>query len=121
MNSDHYQILGVSNKASTREIIWAYRKLALQYHPDRNKSPQANEMMMKINTAYGILSDPRKRAEYDYSIRISKAEIKPDHDHKSKHRKNPQNVISKLNKALRILLSKCTETLKLFIRVIQDR
>ena len=70
---DHYKILGVASNASSREILSAYRRLALQYHPDRNKTPHANDMMLRINTSYNILSDPNKRREYD-SSRI-KAEI----------------------------------------------
>ena len=62
---DHYEILGIASNASSREITFAYRKLALQYHPDRNKTPLANDMMLRINTSYSILSDPNKRREYD--------------------------------------------------------
>lgn len=65
---DLYSILGIPKNASSRDITSAYRKLALKYHPDRNKSPFANEMMLRINTAYNILSDPIKREEYDYSL-----------------------------------------------------
>ena len=64
---DHYEILGIASNASSREITFAYRKLALQYHPDRNKTPLANDMMLRINTSYSILSDPNKRREYDAS------------------------------------------------------
>ena len=64
---DHYEILGVASNASSREITSAYRRLALQYHPDRNKTPLANDMMLRINTSYSILSDPSKRREYDVS------------------------------------------------------
>ena len=65
---DLYAILEVPKNASSKDITSAYRRLALKYHPDRNKSPFANEMMLKINTAYNILSDPTKREEYDYSL-----------------------------------------------------
>ena len=64
---DHYEILGIASNASSREITFAYRKLALQYHPDRNKTPLANDMMLRINTSYSVLSDPNKRREYDAS------------------------------------------------------
>lgn len=80
---DHYKILGVASNASSREISSAYRRLALQYHPDRNKTPHANDMMLRINTSYNILSDPNKRREYD-SYRI-KADIRyENYDSKTK-------------------------------------
>lgn len=63
---DYYQILEVSRNASPQEIKEAYRKLALQYHPDRNRgNPAALERMKEINEAYAVLSDARKRKDYD--------------------------------------------------------
>ena len=63
---DYYQILGVGGNASPEQIRQAYRKLAFQYHPDRNKgNPAATEKMKEINEAYATLSDARKRREYD--------------------------------------------------------
>jgi curved DNA-binding protein len=63
---DYYQILGVGENATPEQIRQAYRKLAFQYHPDRNKgNPDATEKMKEINEAYATLSDPRKRREYD--------------------------------------------------------
>ncbi len=65
MNKDLYEILGVPRTASTDEIKKAYRKLALKYHPDRGGGKEAEEKFKEANTAYEILSDPQKRAQYD--------------------------------------------------------
>jgi molecular chaperone DnaJ len=62
---DYYEILGVPKGASNEEIKAAFRKLARQYHPDVNKEADAEEKFKEINEAYGVLSDPDKRARYD--------------------------------------------------------
>ncbi len=62
---DFYEVLGVGKSASSAEIKSAYRKLALQWHPDRNKSPSAHEKFKEINEAYAVLSDPKKKESYD--------------------------------------------------------
>ena len=62
---DYYEVLGVSKTASKDEIKDAYRKLALQYHPDRNKAPEAEEKFKEISEAYAVLSDDEKRSQYD--------------------------------------------------------
>jgi curved DNA-binding protein CbpA len=61
----YYAILGISQDANFQEIKKSYRKLAKKYHPDRNKSPHAEETVKKINEAFEILSDKRKRKQYD--------------------------------------------------------
>ncbi len=62
---DYYEVLGVSKSASADEIKKAYRKLALEWHPDRNKAPNANEKFKEINEAYAVVSDPKKKETYD--------------------------------------------------------
>lgn len=62
---DYYEVLGVSKSASTAELKSAYRKLALEWHPDRNKSSNAHEKFKEINEAYAVLSDPKKKEQYD--------------------------------------------------------
>jgi DnaJ-class molecular chaperone len=70
---DYYQILEVEKEVSPQKIKEAYRRLAFQYHPDRNTCPPAGreenplavEKMKEINEAYAVLSDPKKRSDYD--------------------------------------------------------
>lgn len=62
---DYYDVLGVSRDADQKAIKEAFRSLAMKYHPDRNKAPDAEEKFKEIAEAYGILSDPKKRAQYD--------------------------------------------------------
>lgn len=62
---DYYEILGVDKSASAADIKKAYRKLALQYHPDKNKAPDAEEKFKEINEAYEVLRDEEKRKTYD--------------------------------------------------------
>jgi molecular chaperone DnaJ len=62
---DYYEVLSVARSASPEEIKQAFRKLAMEFHPDRNKEPDAGEKFKEIGEAYEILSDPQKRAKYD--------------------------------------------------------
>ncbi len=63
---DYYKVLGVERNASEEDIRKAYRKLAMQHHPDRNpNNKQAEERFKEINEAYQVLSDPQKRGHYD--------------------------------------------------------
>lgn len=67
-DKDYYAILGVAKSASPKEISAAYRKLARQFHPDVNPSPEAKERMPLINEAYSVLGDPNLRREFDGAI-----------------------------------------------------
>jgi molecular chaperone DnaJ len=62
---DYYEVLGVPRDADAAAVKDAFRRLAMLYHPDRNKEPGAEERFKEIAEAYAVLSDPRKRAEYD--------------------------------------------------------
>lgn len=62
---DYYEVLGVSKSSSIDEIKQQYRKLALKFHPDRNKSSDAGEHFKEISEAYAVLSDPQKKQIYD--------------------------------------------------------
>jgi molecular chaperone DnaJ len=62
---NYYETLGIPKDASKDAIKEAYRKLAMQYHPDRNKSPVAEEKFKEISEAYAVLSDNVKRQQYD--------------------------------------------------------
>jgi molecular chaperone DnaJ len=63
--ADYYDLLGVSRGDSEEEIRRAFRKKAMEYHPDRNRSPDAEEKFKEINEAYQVLIDSKKRAQYD--------------------------------------------------------
>ncbi|NWV72886.1 DJC18 protein, partial [Dasyornis broadbenti] len=62
---DYYEILGVSRDASEEELKRAYRKLALKFHPDKNRAPGATEAFKAIGNAFAVLSNPEKRLRYD--------------------------------------------------------
>ncbi|MCL2135058.1 MAG: molecular chaperone DnaJ [Candidatus Bathyarchaeota archaeon] len=62
---DYYEVLGVAKNSSNDQIKDSYRKLAMQYHPDRNKEEGAENKFKEISEAYAVLSDPQKRSQYD--------------------------------------------------------
>lgn len=65
MGKDYYAVLGIQKDASEEDIKKAYRKQALRYHPDKNKSPGAEDKFKEIAEAYDVLSDPKKKDIYD--------------------------------------------------------
>lgn len=66
MGKNYYATLGLSRDASDADIKKAYRKLALKYHPDKNKSPDAEDKFKEVSEAFDVLSDPKKKATYDH-------------------------------------------------------
>ncbi|MHA1152505.1 MAG: DnaJ C-terminal domain-containing protein [Alphaproteobacteria bacterium] len=75
---DYYEVLDVPRDADAKVIKDAFRNLALEFHPDRNKEPGAEERFKEIAEAYAILSDPRKRAEYDARGHVGVAGFSPE-------------------------------------------
>ncbi|EDO40501.1 predicted protein [Nematostella vectensis] len=65
MAKDYYQILGVPRNASDKQIKKAFRKMAVKYHPDKNKGKDAEEKFREVAEAYEVLSDENKRRQYD--------------------------------------------------------
>lgn len=65
MEKDFYKVLGVNKNATQQDIKKAYRKLALEYHPDKNKTKEAEQKFKEISKAYEVLSDPQKRQTFD--------------------------------------------------------
>ena len=65
---DYYQILGISPRATQLEVKRSYRRLAVQFHPDKNKSKESEERFKEISLAYEVLKNPEKRAQYDISL-----------------------------------------------------
>jgi molecular chaperone DnaJ len=76
----YYAVFGVSEKASYKEVRHAYRRLARKYHPDRNSSAFAEEMIKKINAAFEVLSDEIKRSQYDRDRFDSAPEPEPAYE-----------------------------------------
>ena len=72
---DYYEVLGVPRGANKDEIKNAYRKLALQYHPDRNKTAGSEEKFKEISEAYAVLSDDDKRKRYDTYGHVGSEEV----------------------------------------------
>ena len=69
---DYYELLQIDSTATSEDIHRAYRSLAMQYHPDRNSTPEAASMMASINEAYRVLSESSRRRLYDQQQRSTK-------------------------------------------------
>lgn len=87
--ADYYKILEVNRDASLETIKKAYRRLALQYHPDKNGGPDAEEKFKKISEAYQVLSDPERRQMYD---RQSNSNLGSSFKKKSYHFTDPRST-----------------------------
>lgn len=85
---DHYEILGISRKASSKEIKKAYHKLALKYHPDKNRASNAGEKFRLLNEAYEVLKDDHKRTAYD---RFDLTQHRANNSSRSPHRPRPRH------------------------------
>ena len=68
---DYYEVLGVDKSADEKEIKMAFRRLAKKYHPDVNKAPDAEEKFKEAQEAYAVLSDEKRRKQYDQPWRQS--------------------------------------------------
>ena len=77
-NLDYYKVLGVPKDADLQAIKQAFKHLAMKYHPDRNKAPDAEQRFKEIAEAYAVLSDPKKRAAYDAKGHAGVADFSPD-------------------------------------------
>jgi curved DNA-binding protein CbpA len=73
MSLDYYEMLRITPAASFEEVHKAYRLLAMQFHPDRNHTPEAASTMIAINQAYAVLSEPAARRQYDQERRKGQA------------------------------------------------
>lgn len=92
MFPDYYKLLGLTQNATREEIKKAYRKLALEFHPDRNKSPDAHEKFIEINEAYLILYDEEARTKYDneYKIHFNREKTKKQNNNEYTDKKNKE-------------------------------
>jgi curved DNA-binding protein len=136
MKKTHYELLGIASTASPEEIKKAFRKLALQYHPDKNANNKAaTEFFKLLNEANTVLSDPEKRFEYDKTLRIStppptpRSTQAPAKSKMAQKRRVPQpstetslgrNLVYHLNVPLEDIFSGCKKTIT-FIRTFQGQ
>jgi DnaJ-class molecular chaperone len=76
---DHYKVLGIDKTATHAQITSAFRRKVLEYHPDRNHSPDAKEMFIRVNQAFEVLGNPERRSAYDYLH--SQPQSQPQHSY----------------------------------------
>ena len=79
-SNDCYDVLNLKRDASIKDIKKSYRKLSLQYHPDKNKDPEAEEIFVKIAKASEVLSDVEQRELYDYYLDHPRVSLSPMSD-----------------------------------------
>lgn len=131
---DYYAILGLRTTARDAEIKRAYRQLALRYHPDKNKSLEAGELIQEINEAYDVLSDPEQKLLYDQLLTGVVQFVQPEpeptaHRHRDpRYRPKSAEYIQEIrnnsfatymrnNLKYAVLISKCTFAFALFCLV----
>jgi hypothetical protein len=102
---DYYEIMKVGRKATDAEIKKAFRKLANQYHPDKNPSPSAEAIFKELNEAYEILSDPASRLDYDQRLSnpgfYNYQTIRPQQSTAASYRRRPTERVMLQNSLLR--------------------
>ena len=120
MNKDPYQILGLSRNASSDDIQAAYRKLAKQYHPDRNIGyPEAEAKFREVQEAYDTLNDPRKKSHFDqygfsgFENQWSHGFTQTMHDMFGKSIFKGRNIQSKIDVTLEEIASGCIKTINI--------
>lgn len=92
---NHYQILNISENATVEEIKIAYRKLAILYHPDKNKNIDANKKFVEIKNSYDILLNPVKRKKIDKELEIQRLKNKIHNELNEKIIKSQQDKTQK--------------------------
>ena len=113
---DLYDLLGVAKDADVEEIKKSYRKLAFQYHPDKN--PNGEEIFKQINVAYEILKDPEKRRKYDFMQKYGMA----DQDIFSKYYGDPEMIMAmELDELLKIFFNQLDDFYKTLIKNLRVR
>lgn len=120
---DYYAILGIRTTAHAAEIKRVYRRLVVQYHPDKNPDPQAHAYMAEINEAYDVLGDPDSRAAYDLRRTQGWAELTtaagpasqppPPRHPDPKYRPRPAPAMS-VRRQREALMKKCEPYIKWF-------